>query len=299
MACCDEVRAMVRLSGAELQCWRRQQLACGTAGASALDWLLELEGGLAWRQLQRSHLDPEQLLELRCSLQHLEQLWQRHHQQQVPLQHLVGRAPWRDLNLQVSPAVLIPRQETELLVDLAVDTGCTPQRWADLGTGSGCLALALARQWPGSEGWAVDCSADALLVAQANAAELPQPHGRLHWRRGRWWEPLLPLAGRLQLVVSNPPYIPSGVVDGLEPLVREHEPRLALDGGADGLDDLRCIIGAAPAMLSPGGWLLLEHHHDQSAQVLELLHLAGLQQCRPAHDLEGKLRFALARAPQP
>lgn len=290
---------MGRLSGAELQRWRRQQLAWGSAGASALDWLLELEGGLAWRQLQASLLHPEQALELRCSLQHLEQLWQRHHQEQVPLQHLVGRAPWRDLELRVSPAVLIPRQETELLVELAVATGCSPQRWADLGTGSGCLALALARQWPASEGWAVDCSADALMLAQANGADLAQPHGRLHWCQGDWWEPLAPLAGRLQLVVSNPPYIPSAVVDGLEPLVREHEPRLALDGGADGLDALRLIIAGAPAMLSPGGWLLLEHHHDQSAAVLVLLQQAGLQQCRPAHDLEGKLRFALARAPQP
>ena len=137
---------MTCLSGSELQRWRREQLTGQQGEAAALDWLLELEAGLPWPELQASYLHPETTLQLRCSLQHLEQLWQRHHQQQVPLQHLVGRAPWRDLNLQVSPAVLIPRQETELLVDLAVDTGCTPQRWADLGTGSGCLALALARQ---------------------------------------------------------------------------------------------------------------------------------------------------------
>ena len=94
---------------------------------------------------------------------------------------------------------------------------------------------------------------------------------------------------------EQPPYIPSAVVDGLEPVVRDHEPRLALDGGSDGLDALRLIIEAALAMLAPGGWLVLEHHHDQSAAVAELLRAAGLQERRQVRDLEGQLRFAVAR----
>ena len=294
---------MTCLSGSELQLWRREQLLGQQDQAAALDWLLELEAGLLWRELQASYLHPEAPVQLRCSLQRLEQIWQQHRQQQVPLQHLVGRCPWRDLELEVSPAVLIPRQETELLVELAMgcfDASAGPQHWADLGTGSGCVALALARHWPSSCGWAVDCSGEALAVAQRNAAALRPRHGAaVHWCEGLWWQPLQPVAGQLDLVVSNPPYIPSSVVDGLEPVVRDHEPRLALDGGSDGLDALRLIIEAAPQMLAPGGWLVLEHHHDQAAAVAELLAAAGLQGRRQQRDLEGQLRFAVARRCNP
>ena len=294
---------MTCLSGSELQLWRREQLLGQQDQAAALDWLLELEAGLLWRELQASYLHPEAPLQLDCSLQRLEQIWQQHCQQQVPLQHLVGRCPWRDVELEVSPAVLIPRQETELLVELAM--GCfeasdAPQRWADLGTGSGCLAVALARHWPSSCGWAVDCSREALAVARRNAAALGLLQGAaVQWCEGLWWQPLQPLAGQLDLVVSNPPYIPSAVVDGLEPVVRDHEPRLALDGGSDGLDALRLIIEAAPQMLAPGGWLVLEHHHDQAAAVDQLLGAAGLQERRQERDLEGQLRFAVARRCNP
>ena len=294
---------MTCLSGSELQLWRREQLLGQQDQAAALDWLLELEAGLLWRELQASYLHPEAPVQLRCSLQRLEQIWQQHCQQQVPLQHLVGRCPWRDLELEVSPAVLIPRQETELLVELSMgcfDASSGPQHWADLGTGSGCVALALARHWPSSCGWAVDCSGEALAVAQRNAAALGLHEGvALHWCEGLWWQPLQPVAGQLDLVVSNPPYIPSAVVDGLEPVVRDHEPRLALDGGSDGLDALRLIIEAAPQMLAPGGWLVLEHHHDQAAAVAELLAAAGLQGRRQQRDLEGQLRFAVARRCNP
>ena len=294
---------MTCLSGSELQLWRREQLLGQQDQAAALDWLLELEAGLLWRELQASYLHPEAPVQLRCSLQRLEQIWQQHCQQQVPLQHLVGRCPWRDLELEVSPAVLIPRQETELLVELAMgcfDASAGPQHWADLGTGSGCVALALARHWPSSCGWAVDCSGEALAVAQRNAAALGLHHGAaVHWCEGLWWQPLQRVAGQLDLVVSNPPYIPSSVVDGLEPVVRDHEPRLALDGGSDGLDALRLIIEAAPQMLAPGGWLVLEHHHDQAAAVAELLAAAGLQGRRQQRDLEGQLRFAVARRCNP
>ena len=294
---------MTCLSGSELQLWRREQLLGQQEQAAALDWLLELEAGLRWRELQASYLHPEAPVPLDCSLQRLEQIWQQHCQQQVPLQHLVGRCPWRDFELEVSPAVLIPRQETELLVELAM--GCfeasdAPQRWADLGTGSGCLAVALARHWPSSCGWAVDCSREALAVARRNAAALGLlQSAAVQWCEGLWWQPLQPLAGQLDLVVSNPPYIPSAVVDGLEPVVRDHEPRLALDGGSDGLDALRLIIEAAPQMLAPGGWLVLEHHHDQAAAVAELLGAAGLQERRQERDLEGQMRFAVARRSNP
>ena len=294
------------MRGFDLLAWRRRLLADG-GHAADLDWLLDLAAGLRWQDLQRLQLDPDGVeLTLDCSLEALEQQWLLHRQRQIPLQHLVGRCPWRDLELWVSPDALIPRQETELLVDLAVARGletASPQRgrgriWADLGTGSGALAVALARHFSGWQGHAVDCSAAALALARRNLeAWADGVAWQLH--QGSWWQPLRPWWGQLDLVVSNPPYIPAGVVDQLDPVVRDHEPRLALDGGLDGLDCCRLLMDGAAEALAPGGWLLLEHHHDQSAAVAELLRAAGLQECRQEKDLEGQLRFAVARRSNP
>jgi len=275
-------------------------LQINPGAASGLDWLLEMEGKVPWRALQASRLHPEQPLTIAQPLLQLANIWCQHIQQQKPLQYLVGRCPWRDLELQVDSTVLIPRQETELLVELALcveselgETGLTP--WADLGCGSGCIAIALARAWPQSQGWAVDISASALKLASINATI----HGvakSINWLQGNWAEPLQFQAGKWQLLISNPPYIPSAVVNQLEPLVRNNEPRLALDGGDDGLDSIKSICKLAPMLLAPGGWLLLEHHHDQSEAVLKLLRHAGLELVEAKSDLEGTLRFAVARA---
>ncbi len=357
------------LSAAELLAWRRSMLeGSGSADSAAagLDWLLDLAGGLGWPALQALWLHPQRRVQLRCSLQELEDLWRRHRLDDEPLQYLVGRCPWRDLELSVAPGVLIPRQESEQLPELALALippapAGRPLCWADLGTGSGCLAVALARALPLSCGLAVDASAEALrqaaanlqallpsgsriagpfatepqatvdLLPQATVDMLPQatvdlppqatvgaepqaavgaepvpgseahPSERMvpgvHLRQGSWWQAIEPWWGQLQLVVSNPPYIPSAVLAGLDPVVRDHEPALALDGGADGLAAIRLITSGAPAALAPGGVLLLEHHHDQSEAVLALLADAGLEECRAHRDLEGVLRFASARRP--
>ena len=274
--------------------WRRRQLALGGHPAD-FDWLVDLAGGIPWREQQQLRLHPEQLVRLRVDPSHIEELWSRHLHTAEPLQYLVGRCPWRDLELLVGPGVLIPRQETELLVELALALApdC-PGPWADLGTGSGCLALALALAWPTSSGWSVDASPAALAQASVNL-DRAGVSDRVRLLAGSWWQPLRPLWGQLQLVVSNPPYIPTAVWAALEPGVREHEPALALDGGADGLGALRPLAQGARAALAPGGLLLLEHHHDQSAAVIELLTLAGLEQVRAHLDLEGQQRFVSAR----
>lgn len=284
------------LEAAALLAWRRQQLAGGGEPA-AFDWLLEMAAGLPWSVLQALRLHPERQARLACSRTWIERLWSLHCRHNLPLQYLVGRCPWRDLELAVAPGVLIPRQETELLVDLALSTiadGPAPGLWADLGTGSGCLALALARALPGASGLATDLSAAALEQAGANG----RTHGlagRLAWLQGSWWQPLEPWWGQLELVVSNPPYIPTAVVAELDPVVRCHEPLLALDGGPDGLAAIRALVAGAPRGLAPGGWLLLEHHHDQSPAVVALLQAAGLDSVSAHRDLDGRLRFAAAR----
>ena len=292
------------VAAADLLHWRRTQLQAG-GQASQLDWLLDLEGGIRWQTLQQLRLYPERPVNLEAPLPELESLWQEHLSSGTPLQYLVGRCPWRDLELEVQPGALIPRQETELLIELAEQllnpAGSITREpeallWADLGTGSGCLAVALGRSFPGSHGVAVDQSGDALALAQRNLSA-HQLLEAVQLRQGSWWVPLADHAGRLNLVVSNPPYIPTAVWEQLEPTVRDHEPALALDGGGDGLDAIRTIAAGAAAHLAPGGWLLLEHHHDQSEAVLALLNGTGLEQVSPHRDLEGIWRFASGRRP--
>lgn len=291
----SDAAAGCSIRGFELLAWRRELLRASGGERSALDWLLDVGGGVSWPRLQELHLFPERRVRLRLGLEALAELWWRHRREATPLQYLIGLCPWRDLELRVGPGVLIPRQETELLVDLAVDLAASLASpiWADLGTGSGCLAVALAQSLGGT-GFAVDASTDALQQAEDNLRERGL-EDRVSLIRGDWWEGLRPWWGSLDLVVSNPPYIPTACIETLDPVVRQHEPRLALDGGADGLGPIRAIVADAARALAPGGRLLLEHHHDQSQAVGSLLAAAGLEAVQAHRDLEGVLRFASAR----
>ena len=289
---------VIRCKGTDLLVWRRDLIRHG-GRAVDLDWLLSMAADCSWGDLQKLRICPDVEIELSSSLHQLTDLWVQHRDQHIPLQHLVGICPWRDLELEVSSAALIPRQETELLIDFALQ--CFPKDardvegvWADLGTGSGALAAALARAFPRWQGPAVDASCSALDLAKRNLIALAGESGwQLH--HGSWWEPLKPWWGQLDLVLSNPPYIPMAVMDELAPVVKDHEPHLALCGGDDGLDCCRQIIRDASRALAPGGWILLEHHHDQSAMVLKLLSDAGLERPEARYDLQGIPRFALAQ----
>lgn len=287
------------MDGEGLLAWRRSMISLGGRRPD-FDWLLDMVGGIPWADLQRLRVNPARALRLHADRASMEALWRRHLQCAEPLQYLVGLCPWRDLELGVAPGVLIPRQETELLVDLALERLARSRSdpfWADLGTGSGCLALALALALPMSCGVASDLSDEALRQAAANLAR-QRLQDRVQLCSGSWWQPLEPWWGRLDLVVANPPYIPSALMADLDPVVRDHEPRLALDGGADGLDSIRSIVAGAGRALAPGGVLLLEHHHDQSAAVLTLLDRFGLEEVSAHADLEGVARFAVARRPR-
>jgi len=209
-----------------------------------------------------------------------------------PLAYLVGRKEFFGLDLRVDRRVLVPRPDTETLVEwaLAVLAGhpgrsCDPgldaaagPRVADLGTGSGAIALAIKNNCLGARVDAVDFSADALEIARWNARALGLD---IHLREASW---LQDCADSYDLVVSNPPYVAAGDTH-LAALT--HEPLQALAAGPDGLDDIRTIISQAPARLRPGGWLLLEHGHDQAAKVRELLAGAGFRAVGSRRDLAG------------
>lgn len=209
-----------------------------------------------------------------------------------PVAYLTGQRGFWRFDLQVSPATLIPRAETELLVELALARLPVGReaRVADLGTGSGAVALALALERPLTRVIATDASAAALEVATANARLLGLEN--VSFRHGDW---LAPLAGeRFEAIVSNPPYIADADVHLGRGDLR-FEPRSALASGTDGLDDIRTIIRDAPALLLPGGWLLLEHGFDQGAAVRRLLSGAGLVDVETVRDLEQRDRVSLGR----
>ncbi len=208
----------------------------------------------------------------------------------VPVAYLTGRKAFYGLELQVDERVLDPRPDTETLVDWALEVLAhqPAPRVVDLGTGSGAIALALQQQRPDAQVLAVDASTDALIVAQANATHLGLP---VHFHHGHW---LQGLAGGFDAIVSNPPYI-AAADPHLAALT--HEPLAALASGADGLDDLRSIIAQAPAHLAPGGWLLLEHGHDQAESVATLLLAAGLVRVQSRKDLAGIVRCSGGQKP--
>lgn len=212
-----------------------------------------------------------------------------------PLAYLLGEKEFHGLRLRVSPAVLVPRPDTETLVDWALAllagplAGLTEARVVDLGTGSGAIALAIKQAAPRAQVCAVDRSSAALDVARANGQQLQLDIG---WQLGDWWAPLD--GRRFHLAVSNPPYIAEGDAH-LAALV--HEPLSALRSGRDGLDDLRRIIANAQAHLEPGGWLLLEHGHDQASAVGRLLADAGFDAIESRPDLAGIARCTGGRLP--
>jgi len=209
-----------------------------------------------------------------------------------PVAYLLGtRGFWR-FDLAVTPDTLIPRPDTELLVELAlarIDPQA-PSRVADLGTGSGAVALAIAGERPRARVVATDASVGALDVARRNAAALGI--GNLEFRHGDWWAPLA--GGRFDLVASNPPYIADGDAHLAQGDLR-FEPRTALASGADGLDAIRVIVAGAPAHLVEGGWLLVEHGWEQGAAVRALFEAAGLADVATGRDLEQRDRVTSGR----
>lgn len=204
-----------------------------------------------------------------------------------PVAYLTGEKEFFGLPLKVDARVLVPRPDTETLVEWALDVlrERREPRVIDLGTGSGAIALAIQAQRPDAQVEAVDRSTAALAVAQANAALLKLP---VRFRAASWLEG----AGRYDLIASNPPYVAAGDphLDALE-----HEPLEALAAGPDGLDDLRAIVAAAPAHLEAGGWLLLEHGWDQAQAVRGLLAEAGFTDVQSRNDLAGIARCSGGR----
>ncbi|HVM41377.1 MAG TPA: peptide chain release factor N(5)-glutamine methyltransferase [Acidimicrobiia bacterium] len=236
-----------------------------------------------------------------------------------PLQHVLGRWAFRRLELVVDHRALIPRVETEIVAEAALEEAVRlgahrvkPGRSegvevgddasdflvADLGTGSGVLALALADELHDVTVWATDVSPDALAVARANLASIGLAAARVRLAHGSWFEALpAELRGRLRVIVSNPPYVAEHEFDGLPDEVRAYEPREALVGGPIGTEALAEIIAGAPGWLVPEGALVLELAPHQAEEAADLARAAGFSEVEVRPDLAGRMRVLVARSP--
>lgn len=218
----------------------------------------------------------------------------------VPLQHIVGTAPFRDIELAVGPGVFVPRPETELLIEHAL-AGAIPggprrrvRRAIDLGAGSGAIAISLARAHPDAQVIAFEASAAAWPWLRRNTRQWAP---EVELRFGDWAEQLeMALGdGEVDLLVSNPPYVPE-LARPTDPEVYLHDPSMALYSGRDGLDEIRRIAAHAVPRLSPGGEVFLEHAEGQGARIRALLESAGMHLARTLPDLSGRERFTSAVA---
>ncbi|CAN6361839.1 unnamed protein product [Urochloa humidicola] len=206
---------------------------------------------------------------LRAPLGDLEDMWERHVRDRRPFQYVVGNEHWRDMVVAVREGVLIPRPETEAVVDMVRGVeGFEDGWWADLGTGSGAIAVAVAREL-GSQGkvFAVDVSEVAVEVARLNVQRYGM-QDKVEIRHGSWFKPLEDVKGKLMGVISNPPYIPTDDLPGLQPEVGWHEPKLALDGGKDGLEHLLHLCEGLSSVLKPGGFFVFETNGNKQSEFL-------------------------------
>jgi len=286
------------VSGRILASWYGEAKAGAIAAKlpiAELDWFLQALSDLDRLALRLGTYQTRSRICLQVPFAHLQQLWQQRLEERVPLQYLAGQTAWRRFSVKVSPNVLIPRPETEYLIDLALKAaeGQRMENWADLGTGSGAIALGLAEVFPTAGVHAVDFSPKALDIARENAKNL-NFGSRIKFYQGSWWEPLAAWKGKFDGMAANPPYIPSSLLPQLQSEVFRHEPHLALDGGADGLDSIRHLVRTAPNYLRLGGVWLVEVMAGQAKTTASLLEREGqYNNIQVFRDLAGIERFVL------
>ncbi|WP_430015843.1 peptide chain release factor N(5)-glutamine methyltransferase [Microcystis aeruginosa FBCC-A68] len=287
------------ISGQELSQWRQQAIADleqAQLSPKEVDIFLQAVTDLDTLSLRLQSFREREKIPLSYSWSEITKRWQKRLQSRVPLQYLLESVVWRNFTLKVSPGVLIPRPETELLIDIVGETvrGDDGGIWVDLGTGSGAIAIGLASILTKAEIYAIDYSQTALAIAKENIINTGFAE-RIILKQGSWWTPLEKWQGQISGMLSNPPYIPSAEILDLQIEVREHEPRLALDGGEDGLTALRYLVATAPDYLRSGGLWLVEMRAGQGEKVAQMLENQGnYRQIQIINDLAGFDRFVLA-----
>ena len=259
--------------------------------------LLDLEGGISKSDLFLLKINAQEKVNLNLNFYSLKKKWQEHLQLSKPIQYICGSTYWRNFKFELTKDVLIPRVETEQIVEIASNIFNSENKnitFADLGTGSGSIAISLAFENRNWKGLATDIDINAIQIAKKNYKKISL-ESNINFYCGSWWEPLINYSGMINLAISNPPYIPRNVYEKLPSSVKNFEPKKALYGGEDGLSHIQQIISNAPKFLVKGGWLILENHFDQSSKIKNLLNVAGFDSLKTIDDTFGIGRFTIGR----
>ena len=277
-----------------LLAWGREELGRADVPEAQLDawYLLEECSGMsraAYFLRCKEEMPPEK--------ERIYREWIRRRTERIPLQHILGKAWFMGMEFLVSDQVLIPRQDTEVLVEETEKFLRPGMRILDMCTGSGCIVLSLLVLHPEIQGIGADCSGEALEVARKNAQKMIR-EGKISPGQIQWIQSDLfsEVTGTYSLLVSNPPYIPTGEIEGLMPEVRNHDPKMALDGREDGLYFYRRMIREAGRVLEPGGRVCFEIGHDQGRAVEALLKENHFAETKIIKDLAGLDRVVTARS---
>ena len=259
--------------------------------------LLDLLGGITKSDLILLKINSLEKVFLKTDFHSLKKKWIEHTQLSKPIQYISGSSYWRDFKFEVNNHVLIPRVETEQIVEIAnyiIDPEDKKILFADLGTGSGSIAISLVEENRNWKGLATDIDMNVLNIAQKNHQKISL-ESNVSFYCGNWWEPLTNYAGKINLAISNPPYIPRNIYEKLPSSIIDFEPKKALYGGEDGLYHIKQIISDAPEYLVKGGWLILENHFDQSKKIKNLLREYGFDSLKTINDTFGVGRFTIGR----
>ena len=287
---------MFVISAEKFSSWKKKQILKGGDNKS-LSLLIDSLGGLSNKDLNLLKIRSEKNLKLKLDLDLLEEVWDKHLKNSIPIQYLSGISYWRDLKLEVSDKVLIPRPETELIIEIISEIFKNKEEkitFVDLGTGSGAISIALALANPNWIGIATDIDKNAIEIASRNFANNSN-QSNLRFYNGNWWDPLKNFKGDIDLAVANPPYIPQDTYKLLPIEVKNFEPKNALLGGEDGLDHIKEIVQYAPMYLKDKGWLLIENHFDQGDRVKQLFLENRFTSVKVLKDFSGTGRFTIGR----
>ncbi len=289
---------MFLISAEKFLLWKKKQITKGGDNHS-LNLLIDSLGGLSNIELNLLKLKSEKnlSLNLKVNLDLIESFWDKHLNTSIPIQYLSGISFWRNLKLEVSNRVLIPRPETELFIDIVSGIYKNKEEkitFVDLGTGSGAISIALALANPNWNGIATDIDKSAIEIASRNF-KTNSNQSNLKFYNGNWWDPLENFKGEIDFAVANPPYIPHDTYEVLPIEVKNFEPKLALLGGKEGLDHINQIVQNAPLYLKNKGWLLIENHFDQGEKVKKLFLENRFTSVKVLKDFSGIGRFTIGR----
>ena len=287
---------MFTISATKFSLWKEKQILKG-GDKQSLILLIDLLGGLSIKNLNLLKIKSANQVDLKISLEELESCWDKHIDTGIPIQYLSGISYWRDLELEVSNKVLIPRIETELIIEIISERFQNKEKkitFVDLGTGSGAICIALALANPNWNGKATDIDKNAIEIASRNFTRNSN-QSNLEFYNGNWWDPLENFKGKIDLAIANPPYIPQETYEELPLEVKNFEPKCALLGGKDGLDHINEIVRHAPSYLKEKGCLLIENHFDQGERVKELFLENRFTEVTVLKDFSGIGRFTIGR----